>query len=63
MSRLFLNSNESENRGGKNSNNKKKINFDVYKNNTINSLKDVEYFLNNFNRFIKYIKLYKIIKK
>ncbi len=63
MSRLFLNSNEPEKRGNKNLNNKKKNNFDLYKKNTINSINDVEYFLNNFNRFIKYIKLYKIIKK
>ena len=63
MSRLFLNSNEPENRGKKNFNNKKKMNFDLYKKNTINSINDVEYFLNNFNYFIKYIKLYKIIKK
>ena len=63
MSRLFLNSNEPENRGKKNLNNKKKMNFDLYKKNAINSINDVEYFLNNFNYFIKYIKLYKIIKK
>ena len=70
MSRLFLSSNEpenrneknNENRGGKNPNNKK-FNFDLYKKNTINSINEVEYFLNNFNRFIKYLKLYKIIKK
>ena len=71
MDRLFLSSNEPENRGKKNNenkngkkcNNKKNFNFDLYKKNTINSLNDVEYFLNNFNRFIKYLKLYKIMKK
>ncbi len=63
MSRLFLNSSEPENRGEKNLKNKKKINFDLCKKNTINSINEVEYFLNNFNRFIKYVKLYKIIKK
>lgn len=41
---------------------KKKFNFKFYKNNTIKSLHDVEYFLNNFKRFIKYVKLYKILK-
>ena len=63
MDRIFLNSNEPENRNGKKCNNKKNFNFDLYKKNTINSLNDVEYFLNNFNCFIKYLKLYKIIKK
>ena len=62
MSRIFINENEEENRTEKN-NNKKKFNFNLYKKNTINSLNDVEYFLNNFNHFFKYLKLYKIIKK
>ena len=46
----------------KTSNSKKKFNFKLYKNNTIKSLNEVEYFLNNFNNFIKYVKLYKILK-
>ena len=50
------------NRGGNNPPPKKKFNFKHYKNNTIKSLHDVEYFLNNFNKFIRYIKLYKILK-
>ena len=62
MDRIFFNSNESENRGEK-IKNKKHFNFDLYKKNTLNSLNDVEYFLNNFNHFFKYLKLYKIIKK
>ena len=41
----------------------KKFNIFYIKDNTCKSLKQVEYFLNNFNSFIKYIKLYKIIKK
>lgn len=40
----------------------KKFNFKCCKDNTLKSLHEVEYFLNNFNRFIKYIKLYKILK-
>ena len=32
------------------------------KRNTINSLKEVEYFLNNSRQIIQYIKLYKILK-
>lgn len=41
---------------------KKKINFSQKKENTIKSLNDVEYFLNNFKKLSKVIKLYKIIK-
>ncbi len=51
-----------ENRGGKCPPPKKKFNFKCCKDNTLKSLHDVEYFLNHFNRFIKYIKLYKILK-
>lgn len=43
---------------------KKKIKFDIIKmkKNTICSLNEVECFLNNFNRFFNYVKLYKILK-
>ena len=43
---------------------KKKIKFDIIKmkKNTVKSLNEVECFLNNFNRFFNYIKLYKILK-
>ena len=43
---------------------KKKIKFDFkkIKKNTICSLNEVECFLNNFNRFFNYVKLYKILK-
>lgn len=51
-----------ENRGGKIPPQKKKFNFKGCKDNTIKSLHEVEYFLNNFHRFIKYVKLYKILK-
>ena len=51
-----------ENRGGKCPPPKKKFNFKCCKDNTIKSLHEVEYFLNHFNRFIKYIKLYKILR-
>ena len=43
-------------------NNKKKLNFSCCKDNTIKSLKEVEYFLDNFNKIFKSIKLYKIIR-
>ena len=34
----------------------------IYKKNTINSLNDVEYFLNNFKKFKHLIKIYKLFK-
>ncbi len=53
-----------ENRGEKKSPppKKKKLNFKTCKKNTINSLNEVEHFLRDFNHFIKYVKLYKILK-
>lgn len=63
---------ENENRGGnnppqkpkcnskKNKNNKK--DFKTLKKNTIKSLNDVEYFLNNFGNFMKSVKLFKLLK-
>ena len=53
--------NENENRNINKKKNKK--DFKSLKKNTIKSLNDVEYFLNNFGQFIKYAKIYKIIKK
>lgn len=41
---------------------KKKLNFKTCKKNTVNSLNEVECFLRNFQGFMKYIKLYKILK-
>ena len=44
-------------------NNKKNIfNFKDFKKNTCNSLFEVEYFLNNFNSFLQYLKLFKFFK-
>jgi len=40
----------------------KKFNFKTKKDNTINSLKEVEYFLNNFDKVSKCLKIYKIFK-
>ena len=42
--------------------NKKHINFKCCKDNTLNSLCEVEHFLCNFKHFMKYIKLYKLMK-
>ena len=41
---------------------KNKINFTEKKNNTINSLNEVEGFLNDFKHFKRYIHLYKFFK-
>ena len=41
---------------------KKKINVKKIKSTTINSLNEVENFLNEFCKFKKYIKLYKFLK-
>lgn len=59
MEKIYLNN---ENNRGKKIPPQKKS-FDLYKKNTLNSLNDVEYFLNNFHHFFKYLKLYKILKK
>lgn len=40
----------------------KKFCFKDLKNNTFKSLHEVEYFLNNFDKAVKCIKLYKIFK-
>jgi len=59
---IKINNNKFYKKNLKHQNPKKNFNFELYKNNTINSLNEVEYFLNNFNNFIKYVKLYKILK-
>ncbi len=41
---------------------KKKFKFNHYKDNTLKSLREVEFFLGDFRRFIKYVKLYKILR-
>lgn len=52
---------QKENRGD-NKPPRKKFDFKLYKKNTVQSLNQVEYFLNNFQGFYKYIKLYKLFK-
>jgi len=61
MNEFYFNINNKNNRGDKKSPPKKS--FNLYKKNTINSLHDVESFLNNFHHYFKYLKIYKIIKK
>lgn len=51
-----------ENRGDKKSPQKKSYDFKKYKKNTIKSLNEVEYFLNNFKKIKRLIKLTKIFK-
>ena len=43
-------------------NKKNKFNLKNLKKNTCNSLFEIEYFLNNFQKFTNCIKLYKILK-
>ena len=49
-------------RGEKKPPQKNKFCFNDFKKNTICSLNDVEYFLNNFSHYYKYIKLIKLLK-
>lgn len=65
MDRIFLNENSENNennRGDKKSPPKKSFDFKLYKKNTLNSLNDVEHFLNTFQHNLKYFKLFKILK-
>ena len=50
-----------ENRGAK-APQKNKLNFNRIKKNTIQSLNEVEYFWGNINHFLRYLKLYKLLK-
>jgi len=52
----YLINNSQNNRGEKKSPQKKSFNFKSCKKNTIKSLNEIEYFLNNLNRAFKYIK-------
>ncbi len=66
MNRIFLNDNNENNennRGDKKSPPKKSFDFKLCKKNTINSLRDVECFLNTFQHNWKYFKLFKIMRK
>lgn len=42
---------------------KNKFDFKTKKDNTIKSLKEIEYFLNNINKFSNYLKLHKMLNK
>lgn len=62
--RLFYrsNPNNSEKTPPPNKKKRKKIDFKEKKNNTINSLHEVEGFLNDFKHFKRYVHLYKFFK-
>lgn len=47
---------------GENINKKNKLSFKDCKKNTIKSLHEVEYFLNNINKAFKFINIYKFLK-
>ena len=51
-----------QNRGGKKSPHKKSFDFNCYRKNTIKSLYEIEYFLNNLSKFSKCFRLYKLLK-
>ena len=61
-----INNYEDEKRGEKKpsppKSKKKKLNFKTCKKNTIKSLNEVEFFLNDFKRFTHYLKIYKLFK-
>ncbi len=54
---------ENENRGDNRPPQRKHFNFSNCTKNTIKSLNEVEYFLNNLKNFKRYIHLYKFFKK
>ncbi len=53
---------ESQKRNNKKLPPKKKLDFKTCKKNTLHSLNEVEYFLNNFKKFTRCVKIYKIFK-
>ena len=53
---------ETDKRGDKKSPQKKSFDIKKYKNNTLKSLNDVEYFLSNYKRLNFYIKIYKLFR-
>lgn len=52
-----------KNRGDRKPPHKKHLDFNTCTKNTIKSLNEVEYFLNNLHNFTRYIHLYKFFKK
>lgn len=57
-----LTNNKENYRGEKISSKKKSFDIKLYKKNTINSLNEIEYFLNNLKNISKIIKIKKILK-
>ncbi len=54
--------NDNKNNRGQNNSYKKSFDFKLYKKNTIKSLNEIEYFLNNLKNISKIIKIKKILK-
>lgn len=50
------------NKRGDNKSPQKKFDYKKYKKNTLKSLNDVEYFLNNYKKFKHFFKIYKLFK-
>ena len=50
------------NRGDQKPPQKKSFDFKTYKKNTFKSLNDVEYFLNNYEKYKHLLKIYKLFK-
>ena len=61
MEQYYLN-NSQKNREDKKSSPKKIFDFKKYKKNTINSLNDVEYFLDNYKKLKHVMKFYRLFK-
>ena len=60
--RIFYKKNEKNISRIQKKNKKSSFNFKEKKNNTIKSLNEVEFFLNDFKNFKKYLHLYKFFK-
>lgn len=59
---IYNNNNDDDDKRGGKKPPPKKFDFKCCKDNTIKSLNDVEFFLNNLNRFSRYMHLYKFFK-
>ena len=63
MGQIFFKEENQNNRGEHTPPPKKSFDFNLYKKNTLDSLHDVEHFLNHFQHYSKCFKLFKILRK